>query len=103
MIQNIVKMAACICAQDGIISQTELDYMYDNLSRFNTNLEKHEFDQLIDDYFAEEKSVKDYCLEINNVDKDILLKFCLDSASSDGLEPEENKAYLQAERILQGT
>lgn len=100
MIQNIVKMAACICAQDGIISQTELDYMYENLSRFDMSLKKDEFDRVIEDYFCEEKSIKEYCLQINDVDRDILLKFCLDSASSDGLEPEENKAYLQAERIL---
>ena len=34
-VENIVKLAACICAQDGIISQTELDFMQKNVQVFN--------------------------------------------------------------------
>ena len=96
-VDNIVKLAACICAQDGIISQTELDFMQENIGMFDAEINEKDFNSLIDAYFQEEKTVLDYCNKIDtSSDVDRILQFCLESASSDELDPEENKAYQQA-------
>ena len=43
----------------------------------------------------------DYCNKIDtSLDIDRILQFCLESASSDELDPEENKAYQQARSYL---
>ena len=96
-VDNIVKLAACICAQDGIISQTELDFMQENIGMFDAEINEKDFNTLIDVYFQEENTVLDYCNKIDtSSDVDRILQFCLESASSDELDPEENKAYQQA-------
>ena len=100
-VDNIVKLAACICEQDGIISQTELDFMQENIGMFDAEVNEKDFNTLIDAYFQEEKTVLDYCNKINtSSDVDRILQFCLESASSDELDPEENKAYQQAYSYL---
>mgnify|MGYP003687487353 CR=1 FL=1 len=100
-VENIVKLAACICAQDGIISQTELDFMQKNVQVFNKIVDEKDFNSLIDAYFQEDKTVLDYCSKIDtSLDIDKVLQFCLESASSDELDPEENKAYQQARSYL---
>ena len=100
-VDNIVKLAACICAQDGIISQTELDFMQKNVHVFDKVVDEKDFDNLIDAYFEEDKTVLDYCNKIDtSLDIDRILQFCLESASSDELDPEENKAYQQARSYL---
>ena len=75
--------------------------MQKNVQVFNKIVDEKDFNSLIDAYFQEDKTVLDYCSKIDtSLDIDKVLQFCLESASSDELDPEENKAYQQARSYL---
>lgn len=96
---DCVKVAACVCGKDGVISETEVQSIFqfvkDRFSDFNEDslesalTEFFDSNQQIEDYLAlvDDKSLRHFTLELAKV-----------SASSDGLDIKENialeKAYL---------
>ena len=101
MIPSIIKLAACICSQDGIISSEEVEYMKKKINSFDSNFDVEKVDDLIEEFFNEAKDISDYCkLLSKDYDTKNILDFCFKSASADGLDPKENTAYLKAKEYL---
>ena len=101
MIIDIIKLAACICSKDGIISGEEIACMKKEIASFDRNFNTENFEDIIEEFFSENKGVIEYCENIqigNDINK--ILEFCHKSASVDGLDPRENDAYLKAKEFL---
>tara|TARA_Y100000746_G_C15205343_1_gene327138 strand:- start:123 stop:470 length:348 start_codon:yes stop_codon:yes gene_type:complete len=95
---NVIKLSACISAQDGVISNRELDTCLELVSDAFKGVTKDVFDQAIDDFFDENMDLEDYLEKINSntVDKFTVLKICYESAISDGFDIRENLAFTKA-------
>ena len=101
MVPEIIKLTACICSQDGIISSEEVEYMKKEIHKFDPNFDNEDVDDLIEEFFNENKDISIYCELIpKESDTKSILEFCFQSASADGLDPKENAAYLQATEYL---
>jgi hypothetical protein len=97
----VVKVAACVCGKDGVISQAEeeailatilLEYPSYSLIRFN---------QTLDDFFDDTLQLEDYLDQISDVNlKNFTINLCEFSASADGLDIKENIALHKVKLIL---
>jgi hypothetical protein len=97
----VVKVAACVCGKDGVISQAEeeailatilLEYPSYSLIRFN---------QTLDDFFDDTLQLEDYLDQISDVNfKKFTINLCEFSASADGLDIKENIALHKVKLIL---
>ena len=95
---STIKLSACISAQDGVISNRELDKCFELVSDLFQGVTKEIFDETIDSFFDENLALEDYLEIINlyDVDKYAVLKICFESAISDGFEIRENLAFVKA-------
>ena len=101
MIIDIIKLASCICSKDGIISGEEIECMKKEIASFDRNFNTENFEDIIEEFFNENKSVIEYCENIKTgSDTKKILDFCHKSASVDGLDPRENDAYIKAKEFL---
>ncbi len=99
-ISNIVSLAACVCAQDGIISETELDAIREMVSEKFSQITKDDFNSMIDNFFLEDKSLETYYENLqSSEDLNEIINICHASAASDGLEPRENIALIKLIRL----
>jgi hypothetical protein len=97
----VVKVAACVCGKDGVISQAEeeailanvlLEYPIYSLIRFN---------QTLDDFFDDTLHLEDYLDQISDFTlNNFTIKLCEFSASADGLDIKENIALHKVKLIL---
>jgi hypothetical protein len=92
-----IKVAACVCGKDGIISSEEEAEMLKILSEFIPDFTEKDLDTTLNEFFDSEDQIEDYMSAIQGRD---LIKFALylahKSASSDGLDPLENIALQKA-------
>ncbi len=92
-----IKVAACICAKDGIISDAEVHTMYSLLVERFPDLDEVTFDNVLDEFFESEDQIEDYLGQISDVE---LRKFTLNlaeiSAGADELVIRENIALKKA-------
>ena len=96
-INKIVKLVACVCAQDGIISKTELETAFKLINKQIGNLNQKLFDSLIVEFFEEDSTLEDYLLSISDeINQEVILEICSQSAKSDGLDIKENIAFNKA-------
>ncbi|WP_394168221.1 hypothetical protein [Saccharospirillum alexandrii] len=92
-----IKIAACICAKDGVISQLEERAIFQIvLEKFPRTTAKS-IDLAIDEFFESNTQLEHYMSLVNDIE---LRKFTLDmarrSASADGLDINENIALNKA-------
>ena len=92
-----VKVILCISAQDGVISQSELDTAYKLINDQLGNVSQQKFDELIEEFFNEDYVLEEYLLKINDSDDfQRILEISYKSATSDGLDIRENLAFDKA-------
>jgi hypothetical protein len=98
----IVKIAACVCGKDGIISQVEEKKMYEVVSAFIPDYSIQHFDKVLDSFFEENTQIEQY-LEIirESTQKIFCISLCEQSASADGLDIKENIALHKVKSILE--
>jgi hypothetical protein len=96
-ISEIVKVAICICAEDGLVSETEENAVYELISKRFPNYSQDSFSKAVKDFFSSDKQLEDYLKVITDPE---LQKFTLEigkvSAASDGLDFRENIAVEKA-------
>jgi len=93
-VKELIKLVTAVCAQDGIISQIELETSFKLIKKIDTKLSKKDFDLCIEEFFDEEKNIEKYLIAMpENLDSDLVISICLQSAQSDGLEIRENFAF----------
>ena len=98
-VKNILKISACICAKDGLISRAEEETMFKCITKRFPEFDFESFEKTLDEFFESEEQIEDYLDQIKDPE---LQKFTLGlsevSASADGLDIRENialkKAYL---------
>lgn len=92
-----IKVAACVCAKDGIISEVEEQEMYRILSAEFRDIDEAAFDQALTEFFDSEEQIEDY---LGQIDDHALRLFTLRlaevSAAADGLDTRENIALEKA-------
>ena len=98
-IANCIKIAACICGKDGVISELEEKAIFEIIIEHFPDVKTDDIELVFNEFFASNVQIEEYLALIE--DKD-LRKFTLylaeESASADGLNLKENialgKAYL---------
>lgn len=99
-ISKCLKIAACICGKDGIISQAELDMMFTLASKMYPDFNMDDFEEILDEFFDSDEQIEDFLDDIEDLE---LRKFTLNlsevSASEDGLDIRENIALKKAYSI----
>jgi len=98
-LKSCIKVAACVCGRDGVISEAEEQKLFQMLGEKFTEFDEELFESALTEFFDSDKQIEDY-LELL-VDED-LRRFTLllaeTSAGADGLEITENialeKAYM---------
>jgi hypothetical protein len=96
----VVKIAACVCGKDGVISQTEESKMYELVHQSYPYYSISHFNQILDNFFAENTQIEEYLEFVSDSDvKNFCLNLCEESASADGLDIKENIA-LQKVRVI---
>ncbi len=95
---STIKLSACISAQDGVISNRELDKCFELASAHFVGLTQEIYDETIDIFFEEDLALEEYLANIilYDIDKYTVLKICYESAISDGFEIRENLAFMKA-------
>jgi hypothetical protein len=92
-----IKVAACVCGKDGIISPEEETEMLRILTESIPAFSEEDLDRSLDEFFESTDQLEDYLKAINNPK---LIKFTIylsrSSASCDGLNPMENIALQKA-------
>jgi hypothetical protein len=98
----IIKIAACVCGKDGVISQSEEKKMYEIISAFIPDYSIEDFDKVLDSFFEENTQIEEY-LEIlrESNRKSFCISLCEQSASADGLDIKENIALHKVKSILE--
>lgn len=98
-INACVRLGACICARDGLISEAEEASLFQIVSKKYPQYTKELFDDSIDDFFNSEDQIEDYLAAIQNPEtRKFAVSLAEKSASVDGLDIRENialrKVYL---------
>lgn len=103
-ISNCLKVAACICGKDGLISETEEQKMFELAVAKLPSFTLIDFDSALDDFFQSEEQLEDYLDKIKDHDiRKFTLKLSEVSASVDGLNIKENIALQKAYLIWGGS
>lgn len=97
----VIKVAACVCGKDGVISEAEEQKMFEVMSEKFPNYTLQRFNQAIDDFFDECLQLEDYLKSIPKEELKIFtIYLCKSSASADGLDIYENIALQKVATIL---
>ena len=96
-ISSCVKIAACICGKDGLLSELEVNKILELVSIEFPSFARDDFESYIDEFFESDLQIEDYLKEVDDPE---FMKFVLEvskvSASSDGLDLAENIALQKA-------
>tara|TARA_B110000008_G_C16703345_1_gene457701 strand:- start:179 stop:523 length:345 start_codon:yes stop_codon:yes gene_type:complete len=92
--KEVTKLICAVCAQDGIISNIELNTTFKLVNASFGKISKKEFDLIVEEFFDEDKNLEKYLIGLPElVDVNQILKICFESAGSDGLDVRENFAF----------
>lgn len=101
IIDLIIKVAACVCGKDGVISQAEEKSILDEILYKYPNYSTAQFNKVLDEFFNENYQLEDYLDQITDTkSKRFIIKLCEISASADGLNIKENIALNKVQIIF---
>jgi hypothetical protein len=94
-----IKIAACICGKDGVISEAEELKMLQILEVSFPEFDSDSFETTLTEFFSSDSQIEEYLSQVDDEDlRQFTLKLAEESASADGLDTRENialqKAYL---------
>jgi len=96
-IKTCIKVAACVCGKDGIISAAEEREMFRLLVKRFPECDQDMFENALTEFFDSNDQIEDY---LALIDSEVLRQFTLElaeiSASADGLDLRENIALEKA-------
>lgn len=100
-IEIVIKVAACVCGKDGVISEAEENKIYELIQIKDSSVSKEKFNKVLDDFFESTEQIEDYLLDVNtDDDRKFIIELCELSASADGLDIKENIALHKVKLIL---
>ena len=93
-VKQITKLICAVCAQDGVISNIELNTTFKLVNASFGKLSKKAFDEIVEEFFEEDTNLEKYLINLPEpVDVKKILDACFESAGSDGLDVRENFAF----------
>jgi hypothetical protein len=99
-----IKIAACVCGKDGLISQPEEKKIFELVMSKFPDTTRSDFDTYMDAFFESDKQIEDYIRQIDDSSlRDFVLFLAEESASADGLELRENIALQKIRSIWSDT
>lgn len=97
----IVKIAACVCGKDGVISQAEEEAIFETVVSNYPHYALERFNQIVDEFFDETMQLEDYLNHVSGLNThNFIVTLCELSASADGLDIKENIALNKVKLIL---
>lgn len=88
-----IKVAACVCGKDGIISAAEEREMFRLLVENFPECDQNMFESSLTEFFNSNDQIEDYLALVDDVAlREFTLELAEKSASADGLETRENIA-----------
>ena len=98
-LKTSVKVAACICGKDGVISTLEEQKMFQMLTEKFPEFDMEIFEATVKEFFVSDDQIEDYMALLDDEDTRLFtLQLAEVSAAADGLVTTENialeKAYL---------
>jgi len=97
----VVKIAACVCGKDGVISQIEEKAILEKVTSAYPEYTIQKFNKAIDIFFNETLQIEDYLEHVSGTDlNNFTIDVCEFSASADGLDIKENIALHKVKLIL---
>lgn len=95
--KSCIKVAACICAKDGVISELEESELYKCSMQEFPEIDKGIFESALDEFFEADDQIEKYLSLIDDENlRRITLTLSQKSASADGLDARENIALAKA-------
>ena len=92
-----VKVAACVCAKDGVISEIEEKTIFRVLTDRYPEFGSDYFELALNAFFSSDEQIEDYLALIDDIDlRQFTLELSEKSASADGLDLRENIALEKA-------
>jgi hypothetical protein len=100
-IDGIVKVSACVCGKDGVISRVEEDSIYQFIHDRYPEYLKKRFESVLDEFFLEDIQIETYISDVKNFGlNSFVVELCRFSAGSDGLDIKENIALDKVKKML---
>jgi hypothetical protein len=97
----VIKIVACVCGKDGLISKVEEDAIYYGIKQRMPDYPFERFNEVLDTFFDENYQIEDYLEKIIGSElKHFTINLCDVSASADGLDIKENIALHKVKLIL---
>jgi hypothetical protein len=88
-----IKIAACVCARDGVISELEERAIFDICNEKFPHFSAEEIEIALTEFFDSKHQLEDYLALVDNKElRSFTLNMARESASADGLELNENIA-----------
>lgn len=92
-----VKVAACICGKDGVISEAELQKMFELLTERFPEFSIASFERALDEFFDSKDQIEDFLSLIDDADLRLFtIRLSELSSAADGLATTENIALEKA-------
>ena len=106
--KDIIFLALCICAKDGLISSEEevqTLVLFNEASKDNKipfkKLTKSSYEKIVDEFFSSRSQLEDYIEAVKDSEYlGKILEIAKNAASSDGFDIRENIAYQKTKVIL---
>lgn len=97
----VIKVVACVCGKDGLISQAEEEAIYNGIKQETSDYSFERFNEVLNKFFDESYQIEDYLVKITEPElREFTINLCELSASADGLDIKENIALNKAKLIL---
>jgi len=97
----VIKIVACVCGKDGLISQAEEDAIYYGIKLRTSDYSFERFNEVLETFFDESYQIEDYLEKITDSElSEFTINLCESSASADGLDIKENIALNKVKLIL---
>ena len=98
-LDTCIKIAACVCGKDGVISRKEEQAIYKIVQERFPDFNADDIESAFNEFFDSSLQIEDYLSLIDDNDlRQFTLELAEESASADGLNIKENialeKAYL---------
>ncbi len=99
-IKACVKVAACICGKDGVISELEELKMFEILHARFPECDEELFDEAMNEFFESNEQIESSLALISDHElRRFTLELAETSAGADGLDPRENVALEKSYEI----
>lgn len=98
-LRSSLKLCLGICAYDGLLSESELDVLFEQFQKRN-GLDRELFEQIVDEFFEDYETLEDLYDRASPLTDELTISEL--AASADGLDLNENlalqKCYFLANR-----